>query len=78
VKEEDDSQVTEPLKEKILKGHVHTIEEMKAWLQPFGYSNIDRINAIRRENKICLRVQGSRLWKKRSIARNGAVKGKQP
>ena len=32
-------EVTEPLKEEILKGHVHTIEEMKAWLKPLGYSN---------------------------------------
>ena len=35
-------EVTEPLKEEILNGHVHTIDEMKAWLQPFGYS--DAIN----------------------------------
>ena len=35
-------EVTEPLKEEILKGHVHTIEEMKAWLKPLGYS--DSIN----------------------------------
>ena len=46
------SQVTGPLKEEILKGDVHTIEEMRAWLKPFGNSNIDRINAIRKENKI--------------------------
>ena len=32
------SQVTEPLKEDILNGHIHTIDEMKAW----GYS--DAIN----------------------------------
>ena len=36
------SQVTEPLKEEILNGHVHTIDEMKAWLQPLGYT--DAIN----------------------------------
>lgn len=36
------SQVTGPLKEEILNGHVHTIDEMKAWLQPLGYS--DAIN----------------------------------
>jgi hypothetical protein len=36
------SEVTEPLKEEILKGNVHTIEEMRAWLQAFGYS--DAIN----------------------------------
>jgi hypothetical protein len=41
-----------PLKEEILKGDVHTIEEMKAWLQPFGYSdaiNDAAINFILRE-----------------------------
>ena len=51
-KEEDNSQVTEPLKEEILKGDVHTIEEMKAWLKPFGYSdaiNDAAINFILRE-----------------------------
>ena len=35
-------EVSEPLKEQILNGTVHTIDEMKAWLQPFGYS--DTIN----------------------------------
>ena len=34
--------MTGPLKEEILNGHVHTIDEMKAWLKPFGYS--DTIN----------------------------------
>ena len=51
-KEVDNSQVTEPLKEEILKGDVHTIEEMKAWLQAFGYSDAIKeatINAILRE-----------------------------
>ena len=46
------SKVTEPLKEEILKGNVHTIEEMKAWLQAFGYSdaiNDAAINFILRE-----------------------------
>jgi hypothetical protein len=45
-------EVTEPLKEEILKGNVHTIEEMKAWLQAFGYSdaiNNAAINFILRE-----------------------------
>jgi len=45
-------EVTEPLKEEILKGDVHTIEEMMAWLQPFGYSdaiNDAAINFILRE-----------------------------
>jgi len=36
------SEVTEPLKEHILKGDVHTIDEMRAWLKPLGYS--DTIN----------------------------------
>ena len=35
-------EVTEPLKEQILQGNVHTIDEMKAWLRPLGYS--DAIN----------------------------------
>ena len=46
------SEVTKPLKEQILKGDVHTIEEMKAWLQTFGYSDAIKdatINAILRE-----------------------------
>lgn len=46
------SELTEPLKEQILKGDVHTIEEMKAWLEAFGYSNAIKdatINAILRE-----------------------------
>ena len=45
-------EVTEPLKEQILNGDVHTIAEMKAWLQPFGYSdtiNKATINFILRE-----------------------------
>ena len=36
------TEVTEPLKEQILKGDVHTIDEMREWLKPFGYS--DTIN----------------------------------
>ena len=35
-------EVTEPLKEEILNGKVHTIDEMKSWLLPYGYS--DTIN----------------------------------
>ena len=45
-------EVTEPLKEQILKGDVHTIDEMKAWLLAFGYSdtiNEAAINFILRE-----------------------------
>jgi len=45
-------EVTEPLKEEILKGDVHTIEEMRAWLQAFRYSDAIKdatINAILRE-----------------------------
>jgi len=51
-KEVDNSQVTEPLKEQILKGDVHTIDEMRAWLKPLGYSdtiNEAAINFILRE-----------------------------
>ena len=51
-KEVDNSQVTEPLKEEVLKGNVHTIEEMRAWLKPLGYSdtiNEAAINFILRE-----------------------------
>ena len=46
------SEVTEPLKEQILKGDVHTIEEMRAWLKPLGNSdtiNEAAINYILRE-----------------------------
>ena len=35
-------EVSEPLKEQIIHGNVHTISEMRAWLQPLGYS--DTIN----------------------------------
>ena len=45
-------EVTEPLKEEILKGDVHTIEEMRAWLQAFEYSDAIKdatINAILRK-----------------------------
>ena len=40
------------MREQILKGDVHTIEEMKAWLKPSGYSdaiNDAAINFILRE-----------------------------
>ena len=46
------SEVTELLKEQILKGDVHTIDEMRAWLKPLGYSdtiNEAAINFILRE-----------------------------
>ena len=46
------SEVTEPLKEQILKGDVHTIDEMRAWLKPLGYGdtiNEAAINFILRE-----------------------------
>ena len=46
------SEVTEPLKEQILKGDVHTIDEMRAWLKPLGYSdtiNEAAVNFILRE-----------------------------
>ena len=45
-------EVTEPLKEQILKGDVSTIDEMRAWLKPLGYSdtiNEAAINFILRE-----------------------------
>ncbi len=45
-------EVTEPLKEEILKGDVHMIEEMRAWLGGFGYSEAIKdatVNAILRE-----------------------------
>ena len=45
-------EVTEPLKEQILKGDVHTIDEMMAWLKPLRYSdtiNDAAINFILRE-----------------------------
>ena len=45
-------EVTEPLKEQILKGDVYTIDEMKAWLKPLGYSDTIKeaaINFILRE-----------------------------
>lgn len=46
------SQVTDPLKDEILNGHVHTIEDMRTWLKPLGYSdtiNEAAINFILRE-----------------------------
>ena len=48
--------MTEPLKEEILNGHVHTIDEMKAWLQPLGYSHAINEAAI----KFVLRKFGMR------------------
>ena len=45
-------EVTEPLKEQILKGDIHTIDEMRAWLKPLGYSNTINeaaINFVQRE-----------------------------
>ena len=46
------SEVTEPLKQQVIKGDVHTINEMKAWLKPLGYSDTIKeaaINFILRE-----------------------------
>lgn len=37
-------EITEPLKEQILKGDVHTIDDMRALLKPLGYS--DTINEV--------------------------------
>lgn len=45
-------EVYEPLKEQILQGNIHTIDGMRAWLQPLGYSdaiNNAAINAILRD-----------------------------
>ena len=45
-------EVTESLKEQIIKGDIHTIDEMRAWLKPLGYSdtiNEAAINFILRE-----------------------------
>ena len=39
-------EVSEPLKEQILKGDVHTIDEMRAWLKPLGYSETRNEAAI--------------------------------
>lgn len=41
------SEVTGPLKEEILNGRVHTIDEMRAWLQPLGYSHAINEAAIK-------------------------------
>ena len=46
------SEVTELLNEQIIKGDIHTIDEMRAWLKPLGYSdtiNEAAINFILRE-----------------------------
>lgn len=46
------SEVTGPLKEEILNGHVHTIDEMRAWLKLLGYSdaiNDAAVNFVLRE-----------------------------
>lgn len=46
------SEVTEPLNEQIIKGDIHTIDEMRAWLKPLGYSdtiNEAAINFVLRE-----------------------------
>ena len=45
-------EVSEPLKEQILHGNINTIDGMRAWLQPLGYSdaiNNATINAILRD-----------------------------
>ena len=45
-------EVTEPLKEQVLKGDVNSIDEMRAWLKPLGYSdtiNEADVNFILRE-----------------------------
>ena len=52
-------EVTEPLKEQILKGDVHTIDEMRAWLKPLGYSDTINEAAI----NFILREFASVMWK---------------
>lgn len=47
------SEVTEPLKEEILKGDVHPIDEMKAWLQALGYSNAIKHATINAMPRVC-------------------------
>ena len=45
-------EVTEPMKEQVLKGDVHTIDGLRAWLKPLGYSdtiNEAAINFVLRE-----------------------------
>ena len=45
-------EITQPLKEQILHGNIHTIDDMRAWLQPLGYSdaiNNAAVNAILRD-----------------------------
>ena len=45
-------EVTVPLKEQILHGNIHTIDDMRAWLLPLGYSdaiNNAAVNEILRE-----------------------------
>lgn len=41
------SEVTEPLKEQILKGDlkgdIHTIDEMRAWLKPLGQQMLEDV-----------------------------------
>ncbi len=57
-------EVTEPLKEQILKGDVHTVAEMWAWLNPLEYSdaiNEASINFILREFVMSKVSSGSML-----------------
>lgn len=53
------SEVTEPLREEILNGHVHTIDEMRAWLRPLGYSDAINEAAI---NLSCVSMHGMTLF----------------
>ena len=39
-------EVTEPLKEQILKGTVHTIDEMRAWLKSIVYGDTKMLEFI--------------------------------
>jgi hypothetical protein len=44
-------EVKDPLKEQILKGDVHTIDEMRAWQKPLGYSDTINEAAIVRDEQ---------------------------
>ncbi len=51
-------EVTEPLKEEILKGDVHTIEDMMAWLKPFVYGDTKCWNSYQPSDIIHQTSQG--------------------
>ena len=62
-------EVTEPLKEQVLRGDLHTIDEIRTWLKPLGYSetiNEAAINFILREF-VMSKVPSGRLCKAEMI-----------